>query len=145
MLTRASPRLSGLEYFAGHFQTPNGEWSRLAKNATACAPLDREPASQWPARVAADAWARATGTAVWRVAESSLARHDDHPGSLGLERDLWIGGLPVAIMFDCRHFCFPGATLEARNYALLDLEQFGGGGPLLAVNGAGRAASHRPR
>jgi hypothetical protein len=82
-------------------------------------------ASSWPGHIAADRWAQATGTPVWRVLDTSLPRYDDHPGSLGLDRGLWIGHLPVAILFDCRHFCFPGSTLEARNNNLLELLQSG--------------------
>ena len=110
-----------LEYFAGHFASSTGEWSKEAKRATRCAPVAASAAAQWPGRIAAEAWARASRTRIWRVAEASLPRHDDHPGSLGLQTSLWIGNLPVALLFDCRHFCFPGATLAARNRALVEL------------------------
>ena len=110
-----------LEYFAGHFATPSSDWSMAAKAANSCAPLNYSAAERWPGRVAAVRWAHESGTPTWPVAEVSAPRHDDHPGSLGLDTKLWIGGLPVSIMFDCRHFCFPGSTLEARNHELLRL------------------------
>ena len=44
--------------------------------------------------------------------------HLDHPGSLAIDREVVFENMPFAVMMDCRHYCFPGATLEARNAVL---------------------------
>ena len=117
---RYAGRLYWMEYFAGHFATPTGEWGRAAKNGTACAPVAPEAAADNVGTRAGNAWAASAAAAapIWRVAALSQPRHLDHPGSLAIDREVVFENMPFAVMMDCRHYCFPGATLEARNAVL---------------------------
>ena len=110
-----------MEYFAGHFGSPTGEWGKLAKNATRCQPVSRASASANVGTLAGNRWAQALPAPIWHTARVSLDRHMDHPGSRAIERDLdnpgW-GAHPFAAMFDCRHFCAPPSSHSTATCAL---------------------------
>lgn len=112
-----------MEYYAGHFATPTGEWGKAAKNGTACAPVTPMAATSSIGLTAGNEWAgsAAIRAPIWRVAALSQPRHLDHPGSLAIDRDFVLDQMAFAVMMDCRHWCFPGATLEARNRVLVGL------------------------
>ena len=45
-------------------------------------------------------------------------RHLDHPGSLAIDREVVFENMPFAVMMDCRHYCFPGATARGAECVL---------------------------
>ena len=110
-----------MEYFAGHFDTPTGEFPGLyqkdvgGKGDVRCSTVTPDASRQSPRFYTANERALSAGWRLWPVNELSAARHDGH-----IEWASRISYRNISYI-DCRHFCFPGAVLEARNEQLLAL------------------------
>ena len=118
---RYNGKIVWLEYFAGHFDTATGEFPGLyqkdsgGKGDVRCAAVTPDAARLNPRYYMANRRAQSAGWRLWPVHELSASRHEGH-----IE---WASNHSYRNLryIDCRHFCFPGAVLEARNEQLLAL------------------------
>lgn len=80
-----------------------------------CAPINNEAWKQNPRYYVANQRASRAGWTIWPVSALSTPQHTNH---LEFANNLSFRKLRY---IDCRHFCFPGDVLEARNLVLFEM------------------------
>ena len=119
MLRKLAPRVTlvWMEYYGGHFDTSDGDYAEMRTSGKvsaegSCVPLrNRTRARESPLVRGGNDAARSLGVPILSVFDLSAGMSGDHSA---VARG---GGAKL----DCRHWCLPGAVLEARNQLLFGL------------------------
>jgi len=119
-----------LEYFAGHFPTPSGEFDESRERAfgDACRPIvNLSLARNGARRVHGNLAALKVGVPILRTFDHSASLFEDHRGrrhraAFGDSFSMFEGDNEKNPL-DCRHWCMPGPTTEARTHSLIAIAQ----------------------